>query len=305
MRRAAAVSALVLGVAGAVKLWPLALAPTWLLLAYRRGRWPALLSTGVAFGAGVALFCLPLLPQAGANVLRFLDYHAARGIEIGSTWASMALLLNALDVYPAWTTHDFGAFHVKGPAAEAYARWSMYLLPLGVLVPQLGGFFGRLGRAEDERGEIGVRVTLATVLAFMVFGKVLSPQFVLWVAPLLPLACRKIGLALVAVGIAVGTTIEYPFVAAALEMLEPGHLRAVLLVSARNLLLVGLFAWLSWQVGLGAALLRAYRWATTRWKARKSAASAPAPAPAPPSPGPASPAPAAPVTPAPIEHPGE
>jgi hypothetical protein len=238
-----------IGLAGAVKLWPLALGPTWLLLAYRRGRWPLLFTTAAGMGAGALILVAPLYPQAGFEMLRFLKYHAERGIEIGSTWASLALLLNMGGIYEAWTQHDFGAFHVKGPAADAYARWSTPLLVVGVLLPQVGAFFGWLGRDGDERGAEGARVTLATVLGFMVFGKVLSPQFALWLVPLLPLVCRNIVLALVALGIAVGTTIEYPFVAAALEMVAPGHKQAVLLVAARNALLVGLFVYLCWQVG--------------------------------------------------------
>ncbi|HEY0708288.1 MAG TPA: glycosyltransferase family 87 protein [Polyangia bacterium] len=249
-------SAALVGLAGAVKLWPLALGPAWLLLAYRRGRWGLAVVAAVGIGVGALLPVAPLLPQAGLGVLRFLDYHAARGIEIGSTWASLALLLNMGGVYEAWTQHDFGAFHVKGPAADAYARWSTPLLPLGVLLPQIGAWFGRLGREGDERGAEGARVTLAIVLGFMVFGKVLSPQFSLWLVPLLPLVCRNVVLALVALGIAVGTTIEYPFVAAALEMLAPGHKQAVLLVAGRNLLLLGLFVYLCWRVGWGTLVSR-------------------------------------------------
>jgi hypothetical protein len=274
--RALGASAFVLGIAGAVKLWPLALAPTWLLLAWRRGRWRLLFVTGLCFGAGVALFFAPLLPTAGRNVLKFLEYHAARGIEIGSTWASLALILNLTHVYEAWTAHDFGAFHVKGPAADVYARWSMIALPLGVLVPQVGAFFGRLGR-KDDGGDAGAQVALATVLGFMVFGKVLSPQFTLWVAPLLPLVCaaagfwRSLALALVALGIAVGTTIEYPFVAPALEMLAPGHLRAVLLVAGRNALLAFLFLYLCGRAGWGVAFARAFAYMRGRVRSGRDA----------------------------------
>jgi hypothetical protein len=252
------ISSLLIGVAGAVKLWPLALGPMWLLLAFRRGRWREVISTGFGLGLGAVLLVAPLLPQAGLNIFKFLEYHAARGIEIGSTWASLALLLNMGGIYEAWTQHDFGAFHVKGPAADAYARWSTPLLPLGVLLPQVGAFFGRLGSVDDDRGAEGARVTLATVLGFMVFGKVLSPQFALWLVPLLPLVCRNVVLGAVALGIAIGTTIEYPFVAAALEMVAPGHRRAVLLVATRNLLLIGLFVHLCWQVGWGQLLRRAF-----------------------------------------------
>jgi hypothetical protein len=285
--RALGASAVLLGLAGAIKLWPLALGPAWLLLAWRRGRWRQLVTTGLWFGVGIALCVAPLLPTAGLNVLKFLGYHAARGIEIGSTWASLALLLNLTGVYEAWTAHDFGAFHVKGPAADVYARWSMIALPLGVLLPQIGAFFGRLGRDDDD-GDVGAQVALGTVLGFMVFGKVLSPQFTLWIAPLLPLVCpgagvlRTLLLSLVALGIAVGTTIEYPFVAPALEMLAPGHTRAVLLVAGRNALLAFLFVYLCFKVGWNVALSRAWAYMRARVpSARQASATVPHP-PAPP-----------------------
>lgn len=275
--------AVVLGVAAAVKLWPLALGPTFLLLGWRRGGVGKFFATGVGIAVGILICFGPLLPTAGASVLKFLEYHAARGIQIGSLWASVALVLNLLHVYDAWVAHNFGAFHVQGPAADAYARWSLYVLPLAVLFPQVGAFFGRLGRQEDDRGEVGLRVALATALGFIAFGKVLSPQFQLWIMPLLPLACRNVALALAALAIAVGTTVEYPFVAKALEMRADGHARAVWLVATRNALLVVLFAWFSWVVGWGAAVRRAVGWGRARWLSRQRPVVAP-PAPVEPPP---------------------
>jgi hypothetical protein len=233
-----------LGLAGAVKLWPFALLLVPLVLAFRRGGWPRLLKASAWATAGVLMPVALIVPRAGWNVLNFLEYHAARGIEIGATWSTAALALNLLGLVPAHPEHDFGAFHVKGPAASLFAAVSMPALVVMALAPQIRAAF-RIRQGDDAVGEVGLAASAASVLGFMVAGKVLSPQFALWLVPFLPLVMDRPIVAVIAVASAVLTTAEYPFLAAPLEMLAPGHARAVIVVGIRNLLLVALYvvAW--------------------------------------------------------------
>jgi hypothetical protein len=237
--------AALLGAAAAVKLWPLALVPLWLGLGFRQAGWRRALANGVWIAVGILVVCAPTLVRAGMNVLSFMQYHEARGIEVGTTWSSLALLLNLLGWVPAHAGHDFGAFHIKGSAAELFTRISTYVTVGAALVPQVVAFaFGGLGRRDDVTGKVGLRATCATALGFMIGGKVLSPQFVSWVAPLLPVAAFEPVPALLALGAAVLTTVYYPFTAEALEMLAPGHGRAVAFIATRNALFVVLYGWL-------------------------------------------------------------
>lgn len=234
-----------LGAAAAVKLWPLALAPLWLGLGWRKGGWRRALTTGIWIAVGVLLPSAPAISRAGWRVLSFLEYHEARGIEVGSTWASLALILNLLKWIPAQPNHDFGAFHIKGAAASVFTSISTYVMVAAALVPQVVAFFwGGLGRAGDESGKVGLRASCATALGFMIGGKVLSPQFALWIAPLLPVAAAEPVPALVALASAALTTAYYPFTAEALEMVAPGHARAVAVIATRNALLIAMYGWL-------------------------------------------------------------
>src|SRR5437762_1420098 len=63
-------SAIFLGMAGAVKLWPFALVPLWLAWEYRRSIRRSI-AMGMWIGAGAVLAALPVLPRAGWNVLSF------------------------------------------------------------------------------------------------------------------------------------------------------------------------------------------------------------------------------------------
>jgi hypothetical protein len=190
--------------------------------------------------------CAPALSRAGERVLSFLQYHEARGIEVGTTWASMALILNLIGWVPAHAAHDFGAFHIKGDAATVFTHISSYVMVAAALAPQLVAFMaGGLGRSEDALGKVGLRTTCAATLGFMIGGKVLSPQFAVWLAPLLAVAATEPLAAIAALASAALTTVEYPFTAAALEMLAPGHAWAVTYIATRNVLFIALYAWLT------------------------------------------------------------
>ena len=73
----------------------------------------------------------------------------------------------------------------------------------------------------------------------MIAGKVLSPQFMLWIAPLLPLAVEGVAGSLFALATMALTTVVYPYLSPALEQREPGHGWALFAIGTRNLLLVG------------------------------------------------------------------
>jgi uncharacterized membrane protein len=229
-------SAFLIGVAGAIKLWPFALAPLFVLVVLRKRGLRAALSSSLLVGLGAIAISAPVLPRAGMAVFEFLKYHEARGIQIETTWSSVALALNALHLTSVHPEHNFGAFHVVGPLAVKFAAWSMPALVLAALLPVTLLALYNWRRIGDP--DAWIPAAVATVLGFMVAGKVLSPQFVLWIAPLLPLVARRpvsFGTALV---IAALTTVVYPYLSPALEQREPGHVRALLCVGTRNVLLV-------------------------------------------------------------------
>ncbi len=244
-----------------MKLWPLGLMPMALFYIWRRAGSPRLFLASGWAAFGLVFPALPLLSRAGWSVLSFLNYHAARGIEIGATWSTAALTLNLIGVAPAQAVHEYGAFHVKGHAATMFAAISMPALVLCTLAPQVRAAWN-VGRVGDAAGRAGIAAASAATLGFVIAGKVLSPQFALWLAPFLPLAMAEPFWAAIAVTSAVLTTAEYPFLAAALEMLEPGHARAVVIVGIRNVLFVALYVAAyrnigrSWRKSPGGALAR-------------------------------------------------
>ena len=164
-----------LGFGAAAKLVP-ALAVLPLVLA-RRGAGRGL----TLFFAVLALFFVPALALGGGRFVGSFAYHADRGLQVESVAASVLMAAGWVD----GVVFEFGAFEARGGAAELAADASLpltaVLLAITVLVMyrQL-----RLGGSETLHFP---RCAAALILAFMLGSKVLSPQYVLWLLPLVPL----------------------------------------------------------------------------------------------------------------------
>jgi len=247
---APSLGALALGFAGAVKVWPLALLPLWLILSHRRQGWPGAARAGGFIAVGFGAPVLPLLARAGSRVVDFLTFHYQRGIQLESTWATLAMILADLGVSPVKVDLRFGAIHFQGPAASLFAQFSTPAVLALTLAPQLVARRKGLGGPPDARGAIGLLATGGAVLGFLAGGKVLSPQFLVWIMPFLALVVSSPagrGAALLA---SVLTTVIYPYFWPALLHQEPGHLAALAALSARNLVLACFYVMLLRRLAL-------------------------------------------------------
>jgi uncharacterized membrane protein len=170
-----------LGAAVAAKLWPLAIVPLALVWSLRRGHRRAPLA-GLAV---VAAAFLPFAVLAPHGLWSSLTGQLSRPLQIESLGAAIFTTFGHPRVI---STH--GSQNVAGHATVAA---TFALLQIAVLVA-LWLEFAR-GPATRERF---VRFAAASVCTFIAFGKVLSPQYLLWLIPLVPLVVGRRGLAAVA-----------------------------------------------------------------------------------------------------------
>lgn len=178
-----------LGLGGMVKLWPLLLTPATARIVHRRAGARGLVELGLGVAAGLVTPLLLFWPRAGVSSLSFLSYHAARGLEIGSTWAAGTLLLRSLGLVGARVVNEYGAWHVRGDLPDFLASISPpVLLGLALLPLSLG--WRRVG-GETDGGRVGALLVVATILGSLVGSKVLSPQYLLWLVPLIPMLLQR------------------------------------------------------------------------------------------------------------------
>jgi hypothetical protein len=192
----------------------------------RGSRLRGTLALGLVTAAGLGLW----YAFGGPGVLGTWRYASERGLEIGSIYAG--LLLGASRVAHAAVTIGFD----HGSWSVVWAPWSDRLARAS-LAFQLVALLAVMARSAWSGRREPVRYAGAAVLAFTCFGKVLSPQYLLWYLPFAAALGGRTGRVVRAayLGACVLTTAIVPWGFHALLAARPW---AVLILNLRNLLLV-------------------------------------------------------------------
>jgi uncharacterized membrane protein len=209
----------VLGAATAAKIYPAAVLPIALLFVPRARR-----LQGLVWFAGVfVLVHLPFLVLGPGGVRYAYTVQARRGLELNSLGASLLLVTG----HRPLANQAPGSLNVIGGSARAVAAVSTVLVLAAIA-------FATWRYARSRLPFL--TACAAAVTGFVAFDKVFSAQYVVWLAPLAPLA----GAAASAVTVAVLglTRAVFSHRAALAEQHDVG------LLVARNLLVVVLYGFL-------------------------------------------------------------
>ena len=193
----------------------------------------------LAFSATLGLFFVPAYLLGGEMFEESFTYHADRGLQLESLATVVLMKLGWVENI----VFQYGAWEIEGRGVELLSALS---LPIsGVLILITGAAMYRDQRLQGFVAAKFPRYAAAFILAFMIGSKVLSPQYMLWLLPLVPLATGGIWGIVIAGTLLVTcwtTTQVYPYYYGELRELEP---------SAINLLLVrDLFLVLLWGLML-------------------------------------------------------
>ena len=178
-----------IGLGIAAKAFPAVVLPPVLAYVWRtRGRGEALRCLGVA-AATTAVVVIPFLAIAPHGVWESIVRQTTRPLQIESLGS--ALLLAAHHVGGLALTMDSsrGSQNLGGSLPDAVGAAASALLVVVLLALWVAAARG------PATGERLVRYTAASLVAFVALGKVLSPQFLIWLLPLVPLVRGRRGLA--------------------------------------------------------------------------------------------------------------
>lgn len=230
----------VLGIAFAAKIYPAVLLPLALVYVWRRdGRREAGVCLGL-FAAAALVFFLPFFVLSPHGVWDSVARQTSRPLQIESLGSAFLLIAHHVAGVGVTMRTSYGSQNLAGTGPDVLAVLQTVL--------QLGALFGAwvwFARGPADRERL-VRASAAAVCAFIAFGKVLSPQFLIWLVPLVPLVRGRRGLAagtLLALALVL-TQLWFPYrywdLAAHFDPLMSW------LVLLRDLVLAGLFALLLW-----------------------------------------------------------
>jgi hypothetical protein len=118
----------------------------------------------------------------GDQVLHSLRYHRDRGLEIGSLYASIYMVAHKLAGVSIVRYFGNGSMNIDGPGTKLVASLATIIQGASLLL--VGWRARRSGPGQE------FRFAAAALLAYMAFGKVLSPQYVIWLVPFLCVLAR-------------------------------------------------------------------------------------------------------------------
>jgi uncharacterized membrane protein len=219
-----------LGLAAMTKGFPLVAAPVALAWLATRTDRRTLAQSAAALLAALALPAAAALAMSPGGAWDAVTYHLERPVQVESLPATGVLLLDELGAGDAESVKSHRSDGLEHPADGA-----LTLLGVAAILTVIA-----LATASTRGGGTRELVlgSLAAVAAFAALGKVLSPQYMLWLVPLgaLAFAWRLHALAAATAAALLLTRLEFP---ARYFDLVDREAFPVALVAARNLVLIG------------------------------------------------------------------
>jgi hypothetical protein len=164
-----------------VKTYPIVLLPLVVLASDRRARVP-----GLAIFCAIGLAALgPFAAIAHGGLFNSYAVQTNRPLHVDTIGASILLALHR----PVRVFFEGGGWSIAGSGASVVQRLQTLVQVGGIVLATV--FFARSRRTAWEL----VAATTAVLAAGAFLGKVLSPQYLLWVAPLVVLARSRVAVA--------------------------------------------------------------------------------------------------------------
>jgi uncharacterized membrane protein len=222
----------VLGLAFAAKVYPVVLLPPALVYVARTAGRRAAAWSVAAFAVVAAVVIVPFLGLAPHGLVQSFRAQAARALQVESLFGALLGVADRLGWYSAHVIHRTGhaiSYDLTGTLPRVLAGVSSVLQVLAVVL--VAWLYAR-GRDKPQRLAIAFA---GAVTGFLAFTRFFSPQYMVWLLPLVVLL----------------EPLEWALTAAALVLAQVwffhygdvfslgGH---IWLVAARDLLLVALFA---------------------------------------------------------------
>ena len=146
---------------------------------------------------------LPFYILAGNRVFMFFDFLKTRGIEVSTSYGSIIAWCKQwglpLEVYSSHSSMDVrNSFSLQLVEAAPWLVGGLWLIAVAVLIVTYMRIDQRNATSHTQKAHPGSRCrpaltafTLVFFLILIIFNKVLSPQYLLWLGPLVPLMPLK------------------------------------------------------------------------------------------------------------------
>lgn len=178
-------SAVLIGTAFAAKLWPVLLVPLLVVwIARSDGGRAAARWLAVAAAAAAAWF-LPFAVLAPGGVAHSFHAQLARPLQLESLGAAVLIALHHVAGTSLAVISGYGSQNVVGTGSHAVEIATTVVGAVALVTAYVA--FARTDAGADDL----VRYAAGVVAIALAFGKVFSPQFLIWLIPFVPLVHRR------------------------------------------------------------------------------------------------------------------
>jgi hypothetical protein len=177
-----------IGLGFAVKIWPGLLAPLGFAWVWRRhGRRAALRWAAIGLAAAAAVV-IPFAVVGAGGLRHSFGGQLGRPLQIESLGSAVLMAAHHLGGLGLTTETSHGSQNLAGEAARWIGGFSTALQ-----VCTIAAIWAAFAHGPATRGRLLAAVAAVTA-TFIAFGKVFSPQFLIWLIPLVPLVRGRRGL---------------------------------------------------------------------------------------------------------------
>ena len=228
---------MLLGVAIATKIYPAVLLPLLVTRIWRReGRPAALRSLGLTVATALVIY-LPFFILAPEGVMMSVWRQVGRPLQIESLGSAVLLALHQAAGMPLGWASGAGSQNLTGAVAIVASGATTVL---GVAA--LAFVWGRFARGDTDSADRFAQYGAGAIVAFVVFGKVLSPQFLVWLLAAVVLVPGRRGVVASALLLAACGLTRLWFPGSYWALVKQFDPTASWLVLARDVVLVAVFA---------------------------------------------------------------
>ena len=186
----------VLALGMTAKLYPIIIAPLFALYLLRHQQYRKLVQGIAIFGGIVLVLNLPWIIINASGYWEFLSYHLERGLHAESSYGSVLLIGQMMGITQVDAAMTYGSWNLISPMADNLAQSSFYVTVIFLLITYAfyaTRLWGKSGDIAEEKmfgngaAELILRYSLLAVFIMLLTSKVFSPQFLIWLCPLIPL----------------------------------------------------------------------------------------------------------------------
>ncbi len=186
------IAVILIAIGTMIKVFPIIILPIFVIYLLKQRDFRGLITSGLAFALVLTIAIVPCLCINAGGFVDSFTYHSERGLQVESTYASALLLGHTWGISSVETDllEESGSWDILTPTADTIASVSP-LIMLFVLAATYG-LYARRECLADSSNHTAVNERLFNyavllIVVFLVANKVFSPQYLIWLYPLVPL----------------------------------------------------------------------------------------------------------------------